>query len=83
MTEPVYDDERSPKGDHNRRIALGFSLEEFALEAGLDAESLREYETTGPDQDFNTAIAHQVGLTLERLEATAEQPSTNPPPTYI
>jgi hypothetical protein len=83
MTLPVYDDERSPKGDHNRRIALGFSLEDFATEASLAPEALREYETTGPDDDFNLAVAHQVGLTRERLEALAEQPSTNPPPTYI
>lgn len=82
MTEPVYDDERSPKGDHNRRIALGFSLEEFAAEAGVIPEALREYETTGPDDDFNLAVAHQVGVTLDRLEALAEQPSTNPP-TFI
>lgn len=79
---PVYDDERSPKGDHNRRIALGFSLEDFAIEAGLTPEALREYETTGPDDDFNLAVAHQVGLALDRLEALADQPSTNPP-TFI
>jgi transcriptional regulator with XRE-family HTH domain len=82
MTEPVYDDERSPKGDHNRRIALGFSLEEFAAEAGLIPETLRQYETTGPDDDFNLAVAHQVGLALDRLEALADQPDTDKP-TFI
>ncbi len=82
MTQ-VFDSDRSPKGDHNRRIALGFDLEDFALEAGLNAEDLRQYETTAPDHDFNLAVAHQVGITLDRLEALAEQPSTNPPPTFI
>ena len=79
MSPLVVDSQRSPKGDHNRRIALGLSLDDFAAEAGIDPEALRRYETTGPDDDFDLAIAHEVGVTLEQLEAIAEQPSTNPP----
>ena len=76
----VADSQRSPKGDHNRRIALGFSVEDFAAKAGVDPEALRRYEATGPADEFDLAIAHEVGITLEHLEAVAEQPSTNPPP---
>ena len=83
MSQFSADSQRSPKGDHNRRIALGFSLDDFAAQAGIDPEALRRYETTGPDDDFDLAIAHQVGVTLEHLESIAEQPSTNPPPNVI
>ena len=76
MTMPVNDNERSPKGDHNRRIALGFSLEDFALEAGVSPGDLRSYEATGPDDDYDIEVGHKVGLALDRFEA-AENPSTN------
>lgn len=65
---------RSPKGDHNRRIALGMDVEAFALKAGIAPDALRDYEMTGPDHDFDVAVAQQVGEALERLE-------TNPPTT--
>jgi hypothetical protein len=74
MTFPIDPRERQPKGDHNRRLALGLDPDQFALEAGVTAEELRQYELTSPDQDFDLEIARRVGFTLERLEA-------NPPPT--
>lgn len=60
---------RSPKGDHNRRIALGMELDDFALAAGVTPEALRQYETTSPDADFDVYIAERVGIALDRLEA--------------
>ena len=65
---------RDPKGDHNRRLALGLDPEAFAAEAGVTPEDLRQYELTSPDQDFDLAVARRVGDALDRLEA-------NPPPT--
>ena len=74
MTTPTYPSSRSPKGDHNRRVALGMDVDAFALEAGVTPEALREYEGTSPDHEFNVYIADMVGAALERLEA-------NPPST--
>lgn len=65
---------REPKGDHNRRLALGLDPDQFAAEAGVSTEDLRDYERTGPDHDFNLEVARRVGEALDRLEA-------NPPPT--
>lgn len=65
---------REPKGDHNRRLALGLDPDQFAAEAGVSTEDLRDYERTGPDGDFDLEVARRVGEALDRLEA-------NPPPT--
>lgn len=59
---------RQPKGDHNRRLTMGLEPEEFAREAGITVEALRQYELTGPDQDFDVEVARLVGLALNRLE---------------
>jgi hypothetical protein len=69
MTFPDDPTEREPKGDHNRRLALGMDPEAFAAEAGITVEALREYELTGPDHRFDVAVARRVGEALERLEA--------------
>lgn len=66
--------DRQPKGDHNRRLALGLDVDAFAMEAGVTAEALRDYEGTWPDHDFDLRVAARVGAALDRLEA-------NPPPT--
>jgi hypothetical protein len=66
--------DRQPKGDHNRRLALGMDVDEFALEAGVTADELREYEQTWPDHEFSLEVAARVGAALHRLEA-------NPPAT--
>ncbi|MFC3704691.1 hypothetical protein ACFOOL_07960 [Devosia honganensis] len=58
-----------PKGDHNRRLALGLSPEAFAREAGISVEQLRQYELTAPDQDYDPQLAERVRKTLERCEA--------------
>jgi hypothetical protein len=74
MTTPADPARRSPKGDHNRRIALGLELGDFARKAGVDPQALRAYEATGPDDDFDLAVADRVGAALEQLE-------NNPPAT--
>jgi hypothetical protein len=61
--------ERQPKGDHNRRLSLGLDPDQFAAEAGITTEELREYERTSPDHRFDPAVAERVGRTLDRLEA--------------
>jgi len=69
MTFPTDPSLRMPKGDHNRRLALGLEPEQFAAEAGVSVDALREYELTSPDQDFDLDVAQRVGAALERLEA--------------
>lgn len=69
MTHPTDPAERQPKGDHNRRLALGLEPEAFAAQAGITVEQLRKYELTSPDEDFDLVIAHAVGTALERIEA--------------
>ena len=66
--------QREPKGDHNRRLALGLDLDQFALAAGVTAKQLKDYEMTLPDDDFDPDVASKVGAALDRLEAS-------PPPT--
>jgi hypothetical protein len=60
--------DRQPKGDHNRRLALGLDVDAFAAEAGITVDQLREYEQTWPDHDFDLDVAQRVGAALERLE---------------
>ena len=78
---PFPDDphQRSPKGDHNRRLALGLDLDEFAAEAGITPQELRQYEFTPPDGDFELAVAQRIGAVLERLEATRQPRVDNGP----
>ena len=66
MTTPS----QQPKGDHNRRLALGLDLDQFAIEAGVTAKELKDYEMTLPDDDFDPEVASKVGAALERLEAS-------------
>ncbi|MDB5506795.1 MAG: hypothetical protein JWR75_1433 [Devosia sp.] len=70
MTFPNDPHERFPKGDHNRRLALGMNLEDFAAHAGVSPEELHKYEFTEPDGPFDLVVAQRVGNTLERLEAS-------------
>jgi hypothetical protein len=65
---------REPKGDHNRRLSLGLEPDDFAREAGVTVDQLRDYERTAPDHDFDLEVARRVGEALDRLEA-------NPPAT--
>lgn len=83
VTFPTDPNDRVPKGDHNRRLALGMDLDAFATAAGVTPEQLKQYELTLPDAGgFDLLVAQRVGATLERLEANP--PSTqrviNPPP---
>lgn len=61
---------REPKGDHNRRMALGLDRDQFAAEAGISAEDLKAYEETLPGEAFDPAVAERVGTALDRLEAS-------------
>jgi hypothetical protein len=78
MAEFLRDENRSPKGDHNRRLTLGIDPDVFAQAAGITTEDLRDYEATGPDKRFDPTVAHQVGVALERYESGA--PLTSPAP---
>lgn len=69
MTVPNDPAHRFPKGDHNRRLALGMEPEDFAREAGVTPQALHDYEATSPDHDFDIYVADLVGAALERLEA--------------
>lgn len=80
MTYPPNPAERSPKGDHNRRLSLGLSPEAFAAQAGITVEALHEYESTWPDHQFPLEVAERVGQALERLEALKEPIVDNGPP---
>jgi len=77
MTFPNDPLERSPKGDHNRRLSLGVDPDVFADAAGISTEELRRYELTGPDQHFDPAIAQRVGGALDKFEATVEPKVAN------
>ena len=66
--------DRQPKGDHNRRLALGLDADAFAAAAGVSVEELREYEETRPYHEFDLDVARKIGAALRRLEL-------NPPPT--
>jgi hypothetical protein len=79
MTFPADPHDRSPKGDHNRRLALDLELNVFALKAGVTPDELRAYEFTPPDGEFDLAVAQRVGEALEQLEATREPKVDNGP----
>ena len=70
MTFPQNPQDRFPKGDHNRRLALKMDPDVFAAEAGISVEALREYELTEPGGAFDLEVAQRVGAALERLEAS-------------
>lgn len=69
--------DRQPKGDHNRRVALGIDADEFARRAGITAEELHDYEFTSPDHHFDPEVAARVGETLAVLEARDKNAATS------
>lgn len=79
MTFPANPLERSPKGDHNRRLSLGLDADEFAATAGVSVEELKHYEFTERDQIDDPAIADKIGRALERLEANISPMVDNGP----
>lgn len=70
MTFPANPTERSPKGDHNRRLSLGIEADAFAVAAGVSSEELRHYEFANVDDTPDPVVAERVGRALERLEAS-------------
>ena len=79
MTFPANPRERSPKGDHNRRLSLGLDADEFAATAGISVSDLKHYEFADMDEISDPVIAQRVGQTLERLEANIEPKVDNGP----
>lgn len=79
MTHPSNPNERSPKGDHNRRLSLGVDASSFARLAGVTVEQLNGYERTSPDHDFDLVVADKVGAALEVMEAVKEPLVDNGP----
>jgi hypothetical protein len=77
MTFPSNPQERSPKGDHNRRLSLGLDSDEFAATAGVSTDDLRAYEFTDVDGTYDLDVAERVGRALERLEANIEPKVAN------
>jgi len=69
MTFPANPEQRFPKGDHNRRLALDIDQDVFAAEAGVTVEELRAYELSPPDGPFDAGVAEKVGRALEMMEA--------------
>ena len=70
MTQYTSDSRYQPKGDHNRRLSLGLDPDQFAAEAGITTEELRDYERTSPDHDYDPRVALRVTMALDRLEQT-------------
>lgn len=70
MTQYTSNAFHQPKGDHNRRVSLGLDPEQFAAEAGISTEQLRDYERTAPDDDYDPSVAERVAQALDRLEET-------------
>jgi len=68
MTHYTSDADHQPKGDHNRRLSLGMDPDQFAAEAGITTEQLRDYERTSPDHEYDPVVAEKISATLERLE---------------
>jgi transcriptional regulator with XRE-family HTH domain len=69
MVFPSNPQERSPKGDHNRRLSLGISVEEFAASTGVSIDELRRYEFADTDEISDPQVADRIGRALEKLEA--------------
>ena len=75
---PVFNsaERHQPKGDHNRRVALGMDIEVFAAEAGLTRDQVHDYEFATIDHGFDEDVARRYQAALERLEA-------NPPASQL
>lgn len=69
MTYPTNPADRSPKGDHNRRLSLGLAPDAFARLANVSEIELKAYEATLPDGVFDLVVADRVGAALEVMEA--------------
>lgn len=70
MSQYTSDSPYQPKGDHNRRLSLGLDPDQFAAEAGITTDELRDYERTAPDHDYDPSVALRVAIALDRLERT-------------
>lgn len=75
---PIFnsDEPHQPKGAHNRRLALGMDIADFAAAAGLTQEQVHDFEFASIDHEFDEAVAQKYEAALERLEA-------NPPSSQV
>jgi hypothetical protein len=74
MTFPSDPHQRVPRGDKNRRVALGIDCGAMAEAAGITVQQLHSYEFTQPDRAFSVTTARRVGTALERFEAMDARP---------
>lgn len=79
MVFPNNPYERSPKGDHNRRLSLGLDADEFAATAGVSVDDLKHYEFADMEEISDPTVAQKVGMALERLESNVEPKVDNGP----
>ncbi len=79
MTFPANPHERSPKGDHNRRLSLGLEADEFAATAGISPQELKHYEFADVDEISDPLVAQKIGRALEELEANIDPKVDNGP----
>jgi hypothetical protein len=77
MVYPTDPYQRSPKGDHNRRLSLGLDADAFAAAAGISVDELKHYEFA--EEVSDPVLAERVGDALERLEARIEPKVENGP----
>jgi hypothetical protein len=79
MTFPANPYERSPKGHHDRRLALGVDADKFAATAGITVDELKHYEFADAQDTSDPVVAQKVGRALARLEASVEPKAGNGP----
>ena len=79
---PKPGESMGPKGDHNRRLALGVDADELAARAGITLKELQDYEGTWPDHEYDRTVAMKVAEVLSQLEANppSSQRVINGPP---
>jgi hypothetical protein len=56
---------RSAASDRRRRMELGLSLDDFAIEAGISPNQLHDYESTAPGGRVDANVVLCVGEALE------------------
>jgi transcriptional regulator with XRE-family HTH domain len=67
---------RSAASDRRRRMELGLSLDDFAIEAGISPNQLHDYESTAPGGRVDANVVLCVGEALDRLERAGASKTT-------
>jgi transcriptional regulator with XRE-family HTH domain len=66
----------SAASDRRRRMELGLSLDDFAIEAGISPNQLHDYESTAPGGRVDANVVLCVGEALDRLERAGASKTT-------